>query len=662
MVNLRSVSKAFAGKTTQKATQKGNAGYDNARENIDPHIKTKVISTKELTLSDGSATGYVQNGADGKLTGGHSVSAGLWEVDGTETQLITADEIDMQTKKIINVVDPTANQEAATKKYVDDQNLWVVGGQTQLKTPYPIDMQTQKIIRVVDPTLAQDAATKNYVDNNVGGMDWTVSQAPTVIHTDNYTDTTYSSGDFDHNSLLNYVANEHIDWTGATDDFLTTGDVSCKDVIVSGTVDGVDVAGMSGFVILNTNHRSGNGSDHTDVATNTAKFTNVDTDLSVTKNATTMTVVSSDGDNAVLVEADTTNAGILGSDKWDEIVANTNAKHAESHNIASHSDTTATGTELNTLTDNSVANTLHRHSELSASDGTPDRVIGIDSSGTVALNTDLVAQGGSTNSYPASIMSTYSNTGWHGAFIINRRYRGSSASPTTAVDGDYVFYFDNWGYDGTDLVRGSQLTSWIDGTVSTGVIPMGWKFNTMNDAGNFSTRLIIKSSGNVGIGTTSPTSKLQVGTGTVLQQWTGTTPYVYIQGGDNEAETVHFQIDDENLNTLFTLKSTGSGSDSELLIDGDVGIGDTTPSQKLDVAGTVRADDFVEFSQPIPTEKAMPVIMRMKNKKDGTLDHKTFPKYTKKEIFVKEVKDDDGKVIEEAKTITKESVSLSAQV
>jgi len=58
----------------------------------------------------------------------------------------------------------------------------------------------------------------------------------------------------------------------------------------------------------------------------------------------------------------------------------------------------------------------------------------------------------------------------------------------------------------------------------------------------------------------------------------------------------------------------------------------------------------------------MPVIMGMKNKKDGTLDHKTFPKYTKKEIFVKEVKDDDGKVIEEAKTITKESVSLSAQV
>jgi len=44
----------------------------------------------------------------------------LWEVDGTETQLIIADGIDMQTEGIINLKDPVANQDAATKKYVDD--------------------------------------------------------------------------------------------------------------------------------------------------------------------------------------------------------------------------------------------------------------------------------------------------------------------------------------------------------------------------------------------------------------------------------------------------------------------------------------------------------------------------------------------------------------
>jgi len=55
------------------------------------------------------------------------------------------------------------------------------------------------------------------------------------------------------------------------------------------------------------------------------------------------------------------------------------------HNIADHSDTTATGTELNTLTDNSMADTLHRHSELSASDGTPDACLSVNSNGNVGI-------------------------------------------------------------------------------------------------------------------------------------------------------------------------------------------------------------------------------------------------------------------------------------
>ena len=70
----------------------------------------------------------------------------------------------------------------------------------------------------------------------------------------------------------------------------------------------------------------------TNIESNNAKNTNVSTDVSAgTRTATTIDVNSSDGNNATLVEADTTNAGILGSDKWDEIVANTskitNATH-----------------------------------------------------------------------------------------------------------------------------------------------------------------------------------------------------------------------------------------------------------------------------------------------------------------------------------------------
>lgn len=48
-----------------------------------------------------------------------AITEGLWEVDGTEHELITADEIDMQSKKIINVTDPASAQDAATKNYID---------------------------------------------------------------------------------------------------------------------------------------------------------------------------------------------------------------------------------------------------------------------------------------------------------------------------------------------------------------------------------------------------------------------------------------------------------------------------------------------------------------------------------------------------------------
>ena len=62
-----------------------------------------------------------------------------------------------------------------------------------------------------------------------------------------------------------------------------------------------------------------------EIVANTLKVTNVPTALSLgTVNATTVSITSDGGaDDVTLAEADTTNAGLLGSDKWDEIVANT---------------------------------------------------------------------------------------------------------------------------------------------------------------------------------------------------------------------------------------------------------------------------------------------------------------------------------------------------
>ena len=74
-----------------------------------------------------------------------------------------------------------------------------------------------------------------------------------------------------------------------------------------------------------------------EIVANNAKNTNVSTTLSAgTINATTYAITSDGGaDDIILPEADTTNAGLLGADKWDEIVAN--SLHS-ADNTQAHSD------------------------------------------------------------------------------------------------------------------------------------------------------------------------------------------------------------------------------------------------------------------------------------------------------------------------------------
>ncbi len=88
-------------------------------------------------------------------SGGDLGVATLWEIDGTETQLRTADEIDMQSKKIINVTNPITNQDAATKKYVDDIGAVKVTGPVS-STDNAIarfNLTTGKIIQNSTPTI-----------------------------------------------------------------------------------------------------------------------------------------------------------------------------------------------------------------------------------------------------------------------------------------------------------------------------------------------------------------------------------------------------------------------------------------------------------------------------------------------------------------------------
>lgn len=68
-----------------------------------------------------------------------------------------------------------------------DSEAWVVNGtEIQLRTAMAVDMQSKKIISLLDPTADQDASTKAYVDgkfNTTSGHDHDGSDAKKVIYT-----------------------------------------------------------------------------------------------------------------------------------------------------------------------------------------------------------------------------------------------------------------------------------------------------------------------------------------------------------------------------------------------------------------------------------------------------------------------------------------------
>ena len=112
-------------------------------------------------------------------------NSGLWEISGTGTQLKTADEINIQDNFLFF--------DAAKKIGLvgTDGDLGV-----GLEPGKVLKMNTNKITGVVDPTDNQDAATKKYVDDNAGGTSYW-SRAGTVLNTATVGDDLTFTGDID---------------------------------------------------------------------------------------------------------------------------------------------------------------------------------------------------------------------------------------------------------------------------------------------------------------------------------------------------------------------------------------------------------------------------------------------------------------------------------
>lgn len=113
----------------------------------------------------------------------------------------------------------------------------------------------------------------------------------------------------------------------------------------------------------------------------------------------------------------------------------------------------------------------------------------------------------------------------------------------------------------------------------------------------------ITASGNVGIGTDSPNAKLQVAGGVIrVEASGGEGGHIELLSVDNSTVTGVLDVGSTNITRLLSLTNTpvviGANSAEVIRVvsGGNVGIGTTTPSSKLQVNGTVTA---TEFSGPL---------------------------------------------------------------
>jgi hypothetical protein len=88
--------------------------------------------------------------------------------------------------------------------------------------------------------------------------------------------------------------------------------------------------------------------------------------------------------------------------------------------------------------------------------------------------------------------------------------RGSSASPTTVNNGDLLADIQFAGHDGTGYIYSGGIAMYVTAAPSTNSLSTALSFITNSATNTGTEKMRIDSSGNVGIGTSSPTAQLQV--------------------------------------------------------------------------------------------------------------------------------------------------------
>lgn len=211
--------------------------------------------------------------------------------------------------------------------------------------------------------------------------------------------------------------------------------------------------------------------------------------------------------------------------------------------------------------------------------GTPDPSSKLDVRGNLFVKAEVRADGGFQVDGQTVIDS---DAGWHRSYGNTGWYNGTYGGGWYMEDSTWIR-----SYGGKNIYHNTGVLR-TDGTLQVGL------------EGN---RFVVNTSGNVGIGTMAPTAKLQISDGfRGSLKLLGTSgvghDFGYDGGSDNSFWFAHYGA--ESGETRFVWENATSSRDllviknnGQVFVQGNVGIGTTSPGTKLDVAGDIKFNSTI---------------------------------------------------------------------